>query len=111
MQNSREIRFLFTGGGTGGHVFPLIAIARSIRSRMVEQGAGEPNMLFIGPDHFAQDALSAEGITTKALLVGKLRRYFSFQNFLDILKLPIGLLQALWYVYWFMPDVVVAKGG
>lgn len=111
MQNFREVRILFTGGGTGGHVFPLVAIARSVRSSMMGQGAGEPTMLFIGPNHFTKEIFAAEGIDTKVLLTGKLRRYFSFETFFDIFKLPIGLLQALWHVYWFMPDIVVAKGG
>jgi UDP-N-acetylglucosamine--N-acetylmuramyl-(pentapeptide) pyrophosphoryl-undecaprenol N-acetylglucosamine transferase len=42
---------------------------------------------------------------------GKWRRYFSFQNFTDLFKIPFGILQALWHLFWFMPNAVFAKGG
>ncbi len=42
---------------------------------------------------------------------GKLRRYFSFENFIDLLKLPIGIAQAVWYLTKMQPDVIFSKGG
>ncbi len=40
-----------------------------------------------------------------------MRRYFSLANLTDIFKIPIGFIQCLWYVFWFMPDLIFSKGG
>jgi UDP-N-acetylglucosamine--N-acetylmuramyl-(pentapeptide) pyrophosphoryl-undecaprenol N-acetylglucosamine transferase len=55
--------------------------------------------------------MSEEGIPTKFVLSGKMRRYFSFQNFVDFFKIPIGFFQSLWILLWFSPDVIFSKGG
>ncbi len=47
----------------------------------------------------------------KFISAGKLRRYFSLANFVDLFKIPIGLIQSLWHVFWFMPDAIFSKGG
>ena len=41
----------------------------------------------------------------------KLRRYFSIDNFLDIFKIPLAIVQSFFYVWFFMPDIIFAKGG
>jgi len=41
----------------------------------------------------------------------KLRRYASMENIFDMFKIPLGLIQAAWHIFWFMPDVILAKGG
>lgn len=51
------------------------------------------------------------GIRFRAISVGKMRRYFSFANFLDVFKIPLGILQALWHISIFRPDVIFSKGG
>src|SRR3989338_4800622 len=45
------------------------------------------------------------------LVTGKWRRYWSFQNFIDIFKIGAGIFQALWKVWVIMPDVIFSKGG
>jgi len=101
------MRILFTGGGTGGHVYPIIAIKRTLRKKFGQ----EMEFLYIGPNGFAADAFKKEEIKCKFILAGKLRRYFSLINFIDLLKIPIGLIQSLWHIFWFMPDIVFSKGG
>lgn len=96
------MRILFTGGGSGGHVYPIIAVKQAIE---------QAEFLYIGPNSFAKGPFKKEGIKCKFILAGKLRRYFSLLNFIDLLKIPIGLIQSFWYVFWFMPDVVFSKGG
>jgi len=100
------MRILLTGGGSGGHVFPLVAVARKLIQR--DEAA---ELLFIGPDKFSTVIFSKEGVRAVSILSGKFRRYFSPFFMIDILKLPIGFLQACWHVFWFMPDVVFSKGG
>ncbi len=101
-------RVVLSGGVSGGHTYPLIAVARVLRKRY-PQGI---ELLFLGGGGvFEQTAMEAEGIPMRRILYGKMRRYFSFLNYLDFFKLPLGILQALWHLLLFMPDVVFSKGG
>lgn len=105
------MRILLTGGGSGGHVFPLIAVARKLKEASMAQDRGEPEFLFIGATRGFKDVFKKEGIGVRSIFIGKVRRYFSFLNFIDILQAPIGFVQAWGYVFLFMPDVVFSKGG
>ena len=101
-------RIVLTGGISGGHTFPLVAVARSLRKRFPDG----VEFLFVGSHgSFENDAMGREEIRTKYILTGKWRRYFSFQNFIDPFKVPIGFIQALWHLLVFMPDAVFSKGG
>lgn len=103
-------RILLTGGGSGGHVFPLIAVATALKEK-AQQNGQDLELLMIGEGQFMEKAAIENGIPFKRILVGKLRRYFSILTILDIFKMPVGFFQSLWYVFWFMPDIVFAKGG
>lgn len=101
-------RIVLTGGLSGGHTFPLIAVAREIRT-LTE---GEVDFLFLGTrGPFEEAAMQAEGIRAKYIWTAKWRRYFSLLNYLDVFKFPIACLQALWHLLWFMPDAIFSKGG
>lgn len=100
------MRILFTGGGTGGHIYPIITIKRTLEKKY--QGI---KFLYVGPDSFAVDILKKENIRCRFILAGKLRRYFSLLNFVDFFKIPMGLIQCFWHLFWFMPDVIFSKGG
>ena len=104
------MRIVLTGGGTGGHIFPILAVVRKIKEILGEQG--EIEFLFLGPDgDLEREVMGKEFIPTKNIQCGKLRRYFSLKNFTDIFKFPIGFVQSLWHLLVFMPDAVFAKGG
>ncbi|MBI4134096.1 MAG: UDP-N-acetylglucosamine--N-acetylmuramyl-(pentapeptide) pyrophosphoryl-undecaprenol N-acetylglucosamine transferase [Candidatus Terrybacteria bacterium] len=100
------MRIVLTGGGTGGHVFPLIAIARELRQQL-------PNaeLRFIGPAAFGANALERENVVVRGIIAGKLPRYPTPRLLLELFKIPAGFVIAFWELYWFMPDVVFGKGG
>jgi len=106
------MKILFTGGGTAGHVFPIIAVTRELRKMGVDA-----EFFFIGPkDEYISIFLSQEDIKARWVLAGKIRRYFGWksllQNIFDIFfKLPIGFIQSLFHVFLIGPDLVFSKGG
>lgn len=107
------MKILFTGGGTAGHIFPIIAIVREIQQIYPEL---DLQFFYLGPkDEFSQIFLSQEGIKTKSVLAGKIRRYLNwkalFQNIFDVFKIPLGILQAFFYIFFLAPDVIFSKGG
>lgn len=68
-------------------------------------------MMLLGDDKFMRSAAQENGIKFRSIMSGKLRRYFSPLNLFDVFKFPVGFFQSLWHIFWFMPDVVFAKGG
>lgn len=104
------MRLLLTGGGTGGHVFPLIAVERRLR-KIAEENGEILESYYVGPDHFAREEMAREGIRFSGVLAGKFRRYFSLLTLRDLLIIPVGIIQALFKVWLVMPDVIFSKGG
>lgn len=105
-------RILLTGGGTGGHIFPLVAVTQKLK----EMPTGECwQISFIGPASADVNALKKEGVNVKTILAGKFRRYFGFSdlidNIIDSFKIPISFLQVGWHLWRIMPDVIFSKGG
>jgi UDP-N-acetylglucosamine--N-acetylmuramyl-(pentapeptide) pyrophosphoryl-undecaprenol N-acetylglucosamine transferase len=100
------MRVLFVGGGSGGHFYPLIATAEVIRER-----APSTKLFYIGPEPYNQAVLDANNITFMYCPAGKVRRYFSLLNLLDIFKTFAGLIVALIKLYTLYPDVIFSKGS
>lgn len=102
------MKIILVGGGTGGHVFPLITVAKKIR----EKYGNDAQFLHIGThSKLEEKAMQEEGIPMKFIYAGKFRRYFSLKNFVDCFKFPLGFVQSLWILLWNMPDAVFSKGG
>ena len=104
------IRIVLTGGGSGGHIYPLLAVADSIKKWAADSGH-ICEITYMGPADNYISLFKERGIAVQTVASGKLRRYFSFKNFLDIPKFFIGFFQAIFKLYLIMPDVVFSKGG
>lgn len=105
------MRIVFTGGGTGGHFYPIIAVSQAIRKVVRDNKLIEPQLYFLAPAPYNAGALYDEGITFKKVSAGKLRLDDTRKNIFDIIPTAIGMLKALWTMFWIYPDVVFSKGG
>jgi len=105
-----KFRVVLTGGGSGGHIYPLIAVADALAKKAGELNFNE-ELIYIGPHDSYAPLFEARGIQIETITAGKLRRYASIDNFLDAPKFFVGFVQALWKLYRIMPDVIFSKGG
>ena len=104
-------KIVFVGGGTGGHFYPLIAIAESIRERSAQNNQAAPQLYYMGPDTYDKQALQDTMITFVHCPAGKYRRYGSLLNVIDVFKSLFGVAVALVKLFWIYPDVIMSKGG
>ncbi|MEX0917017.1 MAG: undecaprenyldiphospho-muramoylpentapeptide beta-N-acetylglucosaminyltransferase [Candidatus Paceibacterota bacterium] len=105
------MKILFTGGGTGGHFYPIIAVAEEIQNIALERNLVTPSLYYVGPEPYDERILFEKGVEYKQSPAGKIRRYPSLKNFFDLFKTAIGLLKSLWILFFIYPDVVFSKGG
>ncbi len=99
------------GGGTGGHFYPIVAVARALRELAEKERIARLDLILMSDTPYDESILRQEEIIFKKSPAGKLRRYFSFKNFSDIFKTFFGILRTLWEMFLDMPDAVFAKGG
>ncbi len=105
-----SFRIMLSGGGSGGHVYPLVAVAEELLKQ--EELIGKKvDIRFIGDGSLIADAARDLHIPFRHVWAPKWRRYFSILNFLDVFKIPFGLAQAFFHVWLYMPDVMLVKGG
>ncbi len=105
------MKILFTGGGSGGHFYPLIAVAQEINKAVKEQKLLKPQLYYLSNRPYDKRLLFENGIEFKKITAGKLRRYFSVLNFFGLFKTGWGFLKSLWLVYNIFPDVIFSNGG
>lgn len=106
-----RMRILVTGGGTGGHIYPIVSVVVELQAEALRQNI-PLRVRYVGAaGKKYRNILKDNGVEVKKILSSKFRRYFSFANLIDFPKLLISVFQALWKLFWFMPDVVFSKGG
>ncbi len=100
------MRIGLVGGGSGGHFYPLMAVADALRATPVA-----PELLYFGPEPYDKEQLATHNIRFEFCPAGKLRRYLSVQNFFDIFRSGFGIFVAIYKLYVWYPDVIFSKGG
>jgi UDP-N-acetylglucosamine--N-acetylmuramyl-(pentapeptide) pyrophosphoryl-undecaprenol N-acetylglucosamine transferase len=104
------MKILFTGGGTQGHIMPIIAISQELRKLYQDDNIA---LHYMGPkDDLGFLRLSQEDFTIHRIASGKIRRYFSLENITDVLfKIPFGFLESFFILLLVRPNLVFSKGG
>ncbi len=100
-------RFLLSGGGTGGHIYPAVAIADELRRRHPEA-----SFLFVGArDRMEMEKIPQAGYEIRGLWISGLARKLSWKNLVFPLKLISSLMKARAIVREFKPHLVIGTGG
>ena len=105
------MKILLTGGGTGGHFYPLIAVAKALNAVADQEKIANLELVYMAEHPYDRNILLQNGIKFKKIYSGKIRRYFSFLNVIDAAKLIPGVLKSIFGMYLDFPDVVFSKGG
>jgi UDP-N-acetylglucosamine--N-acetylmuramyl-(pentapeptide) pyrophosphoryl-undecaprenol N-acetylglucosamine transferase len=103
----KKPRFIISGGGTGGHIYPAVAIANELKSRFPEA-----EFLFVGAkDKMEMQKVPQEGYAIKGLWIAGIQRKITLDNAMFPLKLTSSLLNSFKIIKNFQPDVVIGTGG
>jgi len=102
-----KYRFLFAGGGTGGHLFPAVAVAEKIRNKIPDA-----EILFVGSKSKIEGRLVPKlGFKFKSIWIKGFARRFSLENFLFPFKLVVSIMQSILINISFKPKVAISSGG
>lgn len=104
---SQKIKVLIAAGGTGGHVYPAIAIADALREE-----SADTEILFVGTkDHMEWETVTKAGYDITSIWISGFHRRLTLKNLIFPLKLATSLVQSLSIINRFKPDVVISCGG
>ncbi len=100
-------KFILSGGGTGGHIYPAIAIANELKLKFKDC-----KILFVGASNkMEMQKVPQAGYPIIGLWIAGLQRKLTFDNFLFPIKLAVSMLKSAWILQQFKPDAVIGTGG
>ncbi len=101
------MRIIIAGGGTGGHLFPAVALAETFRAQDPAD-----DILFVGTKNALEiSTLSEKEFDHMSIVVAGLRGRNLWQQVLSLAKIPKGFFQAIAIIWRFNPDIIVGVGG
>jgi UDP-N-acetylglucosamine--N-acetylmuramyl-(pentapeptide) pyrophosphoryl-undecaprenol N-acetylglucosamine transferase len=103
----QNVKFIISGGGTGGHIYPAIAIANELKARFPQA-----EILFVGAkDKMEMQKVPQAGYAIKGLWIAGIQRKLTLQNAMFPFKLVSSLMKSFRILKQFKPDVVIGTGG
>ena len=103
----KQFRLIISGGGTGGHIYPALAIAKGLRKKY-----SNTNILFVGAiGKMEMEKVPKEGFNIIGLWISGFKRSLSIQNLLFPIKTIFSIVHSLRILKKFKPDIVVGTGG
>lgn len=106
-KDSKTYRFILSGGGTGGHIYPAIAIANELKERYPKS-----KFLFVGAkDRMEMQKVPKAGFDIKGLWISGIQRKLTIKNVTFPFKLVSSLLKSRSIIKRFKPDIAIGTGG
>jgi UDP-N-acetylglucosamine--N-acetylmuramyl-(pentapeptide) pyrophosphoryl-undecaprenol N-acetylglucosamine transferase len=105
------MKILLTGGGTGGHFYPLIAVAEEINKIVKEERLLPVELFYMSDSPHDPNMLLENNIEFVKIPAGKMRKYFSLLNFFDLFKTLTGIIKAIIKLFNIYPDIIFSKGA
>jgi UDP-N-acetylglucosamine--N-acetylmuramyl-(pentapeptide) pyrophosphoryl-undecaprenol N-acetylglucosamine transferase len=103
----KKLRVIISGGGTGGHIYPAVAVAQALQKRLPDV-----ELLFVGAsDRMEMEKVPKAGYKITGLWISGLQRSLSIKNLLFPLKLVSSILKSFQIIKEFKPDVAIGFGG
>lgn len=105
------MKVVITGGGSGGHFYPLIAVADKIIESAEARKILVPDIYYLADNPYNENLLLRKGIEYRKIHAGKMRRYFSWRNITDFIKSIVGVCKTMILLFRLYPDVVFTNGS
>lgn len=109
------MKIVLTGGGTGGHFYPIVAVAEELNTLATTKRLVKPELFYMSTDPYNTSVLFEHNITYVSISAGKIRVGGGVSNLIlnaiDLCKTGWGVLEAIWKMFMIYPDVVFGKGG
>jgi len=105
------MKIIFTGGGSGGHFYPIIAVSRALALLLRKEGLTDIQMYYISNTPYNKKLLEQNHLIFKQNKTGKLRIYFSPLNIFDAILTFFATIRAFFQLFFIYPDVVFSKGA
>jgi UDP-N-acetylglucosamine--N-acetylmuramyl-(pentapeptide) pyrophosphoryl-undecaprenol N-acetylglucosamine transferase len=105
---TKKLRVIISGGGTGGHIYPAIAVAQTLQAQL----NGEVEFLFVGAsDRMEMEKVPKAGYAIEGLWISGIQRSLSFKNLLFPVKVIHSVVKSLQIISRFKPDLAIGFGG